>query len=55
MWNLDSNFGYQQQQSNYYLQKEIENKLNWNENLNKTIDSLETLIKKSPLIGFPDS
>lgn len=35
MWNLDSNFGYQQQLSNYYLQTEIDDKLNWNKNLNK--------------------
>lgn len=31
MWNLDSNFGYQQQQSNYYLQKEIEDKFDKSE------------------------
>lgn len=31
MWNFDSNFGYQQQQSNYYLQKEIEDKFDMSE------------------------
>lgn len=40
MWNLDSNFGYQQQQSNYYLQKEIEDKFDKSEKKNPT-NSLE--------------